>query len=135
METPFNIEDAHNCIEQQFHKIKDAEVVSPSQAITLLQSVYVPQALLAVPTMLALLLLVSRVNVQVLPISIGGDHSITLPIFRVLARDGPIGMVHFDAHCDTGDNYAGSKFHHGSPFKVVAPEMQLPAPTSSDFCY
>lgn len=55
---------------------------------------------------------------EVTPISIGGDHSVTLPIFRALAREGPIGMVHFDAHCDTGDDYAGSKFHHGSPFKV-----------------
>merc|ERR1711907_629188 len=64
-------------------------------------------------------------DAEVLPISIGGDHSVTLPIFRALARNGPIGMVHFDAHCDTGDDYAGSKFHHGSPFKVAVDEGLL----------
>ena len=48
----------------------------------------------------------------VIPISAGGDHSVTLPVFRGIARDRPIGMVHFDAHCDTGDDYLGSKFHH-----------------------
>src|SRR5580658_1918028 len=37
----------------------------------------------------------------VLPISAGGDHSITYPIFRAIAADEPIGMVHLDAHCDT----------------------------------
>ncbi len=58
----------------------------------------------------------------VLPISAGGDHSITLPILRALAKDGPVALVHFDAHCDTGDNYLGSRFHHGSPFKIAAEE-------------
>ncbi|WP_409421911.1 agmatinase [Pseudaeromonas sp. ZJS20] len=59
----------------------------------------------------------------VLPISAGGDHSISLPILRALAKDrGPLALVHFDAHCDTGDFYLGSRFHHGSPFKVAAEE-------------
>ncbi len=59
----------------------------------------------------------------VLPISAGGDHSISLPILRALAKDrGPLALVHFDAHCDTGDYYLGSRFHHGSPFKVAAEE-------------
>lgn len=58
----------------------------------------------------------------VMPISAGGDHSVTLPILRALAKDGPVAMVHFDAHCDTGDFYLGSKFHHGSPFKIAAEE-------------
>ena len=41
----------------------------------------------------------------VAPLTAGGDHSITLPIMRALARrTGPLGMVHFDAHCDTGPN-------------------------------
>ena len=59
------------------------------------------------------------------PLSAGGDHSITLPIFRALAKDGPIGMVHFDAHCDTGDDYMGSKFHHGAPFSRAVEEGLL----------
>lgn len=58
-------------------------------------------------------------------VAVGGDHSISLPILRALKRtrlDGPIGMVHIDAHCDTGADYAGSRFHHGSPFKVAVDE-------------
>ena len=61
----------------------------------------------------------------VAPISVGGDHSITLPIFRAIARDRPVGMVHFDAHCDTGDDYLGSKFHHGAPFRRAVEEGLL----------
>ena len=61
----------------------------------------------------------------VTPISAGGDHSVTLPIFRALAKDGPIGMVHFDAHCDTGEDYMGSKFHHGAPFSRAVEEGLL----------
>ncbi|MDC0609178.1 agmatinase [Vibrio sp.] len=58
----------------------------------------------------------------VIPLSVGGDHSVTLPVLRAMAKDGPVALVHFDAHCDTGDFYLGSKFHHGSPFKVAADE-------------
>ena len=61
----------------------------------------------------------------VVPISAGGDHSVTLPIFRAIAKDRPVGMVHFDAHCDTGDDYLGSKFHHGAPFKRAVEEGLL----------
>ena len=35
---------------------------------------------------------------NVVPVSAGGDHSITLPIFRAIAAERPVGMVHFDAH-------------------------------------
>ena len=65
------------------------------------------------------------IDAGVVPVSIGGDHSVTLPIFRALAKDGPIGMVHFDAHCDTGDDYLGSKFHHGAPFSRAVEEGLL----------
>lgn len=61
----------------------------------------------------------------VVPISAGGDHSVTLPVFRGIAADGPVGMVHFDAHCDTGDDYLGSKFHHGAPFRRAVEEGLL----------
>jgi guanidinopropionase len=61
----------------------------------------------------------------VVPISAGGDHSITLPIFRGIAAQRPIGMVHFDAHCDTGDDYLGSRFHHGAPFRRAVEEGLL----------
>lgn len=58
----------------------------------------------------------------VIPLAAGGDHSVTLPIFRAIARERPVGMVHFDAHCDTGDDYLGSKFHHGAPFRRAVEE-------------
>ena len=61
----------------------------------------------------------------IVPVSAGGDHSITLPIFRAIAADRPVGMVHFDAHCDTGDDYLGSKFHHGAPFRRAVEEGLL----------
>ena len=41
------------------------------------------------------------------PLSAGGDHLVTLPIMRAIARDRPVGMVHFDAHTDTWDRYFG----------------------------
>lgn len=59
------------------------------------------------------------------PLSVGGDHSVTLPILRAIARDGPVGMVHIDAHCDTGDDYLGSRFHHGAPFRRAVEEGLL----------
>ena len=59
------------------------------------------------------------------PVSAGGDHSVTLPIFRAIAKDRPLGMVHFDAHSDPGDDYLGSKFHHGAPFRRAVEEGLL----------
>ena len=59
------------------------------------------------------------------PVSAGGDHSVTLPILRALASESPVGLVHFDAHCDTGDDYMGSKFHHGAPFSRAVEEGLL----------
>ena len=61
----------------------------------------------------------------VVPLSVGGDHSISLPILRAVAAKGPVGMVHIDAHCDTGDDYMGSRFHHGAPFRRAVDEGLL----------
>jgi guanidinopropionase len=47
----------------------------------------------------------------------GGDHSITYPVFQAMQPARPLGMVHIDAHTDTWDSFAGSKFTHGSPFR------------------
>jgi len=65
------------------------------------------------------------VDAGIIPIAVGGDHSVTLPIFRALAKQAPIGMIHIDAHCDTGDDYMGSKFHHGAPFSRAVEEGLL----------
>ncbi|HUC17307.1 MAG TPA: agmatinase [Acetobacteraceae bacterium] len=58
-------------------------------------------------------------------LAVGGDHSISLPILRAVAANGPLGMVHIDAHCDTGDDYLGSRFHHGAPFRRAVEENLL----------
>ena len=52
-----------------------------------------------------------------LPLTAGGDHSVTYPILQVLGRERPVGLIHIDAHTDTGDEFQGSKFHHGAPFR------------------
>ena len=61
----------------------------------------------------------------VTPLSAGGDHAITYPIFRAIARDRPVGMVHIDAHTDTWDETFGARFHHGSPFRLATEEGLL----------
>ena len=62
----------------------------------------------------------------VTPLSCGGDHLITLPIMRALAQKRPVGMVHFDAHCDTGDTaFDGETLHHGTPFRRAVEEGLL----------
>jgi guanidinopropionase len=53
------------------------------------------------------------------PVTAGGDHSITYPIFKALGADEPVGMIHIDAHTDTWGAFAGSKFHHGAPFRLA----------------
>ena len=57
------------------------------------------------------------------PIVVGGDHSITLPVLRVLAnRHGPLGLVQIDSHIDTWDEYFGGKYFHGTPFRRAIEE-------------
>ena len=62
---------------------------------------------------------------DVVPVSAGGDHSITLPILRALAKDRPLGMFHVDAHTDTWDEEMGSRFSHGTPFRRAVEEDLL----------
>lgn len=59
------------------------------------------------------------------PLSVGGDHLSTLPILRGIARERPVGLVHFDAHCDTGGPYMGTALHHGATFKLAVEEGLL----------
>ena len=62
---------------------------------------------------------------DVVPVSAGGDHSMSLAVLRGIAADRPVGMIQFDAHCDTGDDYLGSRFHHGAPFRRAVEEGLL----------
>jgi agmatinase len=71
------------------------------------------------------------VNAGVVPLAVGGDHSISYPILRAIGRSHPVGMIHIDAHCDTSGPLEGSRFHHGSPFRqavldgVLDPERTI----------
>jgi agmatinase len=61
-----------------------------------------------------------------IPLAVGGDHSVTLPVLRSLSRrHGRLGLVHFDSHPDTWDEYFGSKFFHGTPFRRAVEEGLL----------
>jgi agmatinase len=54
---------------------------------------------------------------------IGGDHTIALPLLRVVAaKHGPIAVLHFDAHLDTWDTYFGAPITHGTPFRRASEE-------------
>jgi len=58
--------------------------------------------------------------------TIGGDHTIALPLLRALAdRHGPVAVVHFDAHLDTWDTYFGAAYTHGTPFRRASEEGLL----------
>lgn len=51
-------------------------------------------------------------------LSIGGDHTIALPLLRAAVdRHGPVALLHFDAHLDTWDSYFGASYTHGTPFR------------------
>ena len=60
-----------------------------------------------------------------LPLTAGGDHSISYPILRALGRGKPVGMIHIDAHTDTWGPYQGCKFHHGAPFRLAVEDGVL----------
>ncbi|MFD1707374.1 agmatinase [Siminovitchia sediminis] len=63
---------------------------------------------------------------NVIPIIMGGDHSITLGNLRAFhKRYGKIALVHFDSHGDTWDHYYGEKYMHGTPFRRAAEEGLL----------
>ncbi|MER8158324.1 agmatinase [Streptomyces sp. NPDC094472] len=58
--------------------------------------------------------------------TLGGDHTIALPILRSVARrHGPVALLHFDAHLDTWDSYFGAQYTHGTPFRRAAEEGLL----------
>jgi agmatinase len=59
-------------------------------------------------------------------VALGGDHTIALPLLRVVReRVGPVAVVHFDAHLDTWDTYFGADITHGTPFRRAAEEGLL----------
>ena len=60
------------------------------------------------------------------PLTLGGDHTIALPILRALARrHGPVALVHVDAHADVNDEMFGEAIAHGTPFRRAVEEGLL----------
>ena len=60
------------------------------------------------------------------PLTIGGDHTIALPILRAIAaRHGPVALVHVDAHADVNDEMFGERIAHGTPFRRAVEEKLL----------
>jgi guanidinobutyrase len=60
------------------------------------------------------------------PLTLGGDHTIALPILRALKKKyGPVGMVHVDAHADINDHMFGEPVAHGTPFRRAVEEGLL----------
>ncbi len=59
-------------------------------------------------------------------VSIGGDHTIALPLLRTMhAQHGPVALLHFDAHLDTWDAYFNAPYTHGTPFRRATEEGLL----------
>ena len=65
----------------------------------------------------------SIVESKTIPLSIGGDHLVSLPILRALGKKEPLGLFQFDSHSDTWDSYFGGyKYTHGTPFRRAIEE-------------
>jgi guanidinobutyrase len=61
-----------------------------------------------------------------IPLTLGGDHTIVLPILRAMARKhGPVALVHVDAHADINDEMFGERITHGTPFRRAVEERLL----------
>jgi agmatinase len=75
--------------------------------------------------------LIPIVQAGVIPVLMGGDHSITLPELRAVANThGPVALIHFDSHTDTNNQYFGRPYYHGSPFRRAVEEKILLADCS-----
>lgn len=58
----------------------------------------------------------------IVPLSVGGDHSISYPILQAVGKKEPVALIHFDSHHDTAPAMKGTKFHHGAPFRNAIEE-------------
>ena len=61
-----------------------------------------------------------------MPLTLGGDHTLTLPVLRAVARrHGPVGLIHVDAHSDTNEEMFGEQLAHGTTFRRAFEEGLL----------
>jgi agmatinase len=62
----------------------------------------------------------------IIPLLLGGDHSITLAELRAVAKKhGPVALIQFDSHTDTLDSYFGQRYNHGTPFRRAVEESLI----------
>jgi guanidinopropionase len=71
-------------------------------------------------------------NADTIPVSIGGDHSVTLPILRAISgvkssHKGPVGIIHLDSHTDANGPGGGIDVHAGAGFKLGLEEGLIDA--------
>ncbi|WP_295040565.1 arginase family protein, partial [Salinicola sp.] len=60
---------------------------------------------------------------DVIPLTLGGDHTLALPILRAMAKKhGPVGLIHVDAHADINEHMFGEAIAHGTPFRRAVEE-------------
>jgi guanidinobutyrase len=63
---------------------------------------------------------------EVVPLTLGGDHTLTWPILRAMAaKHGPVALIHVDAHSDTNEMMFGEEAAHGCPFRRAHEEGLL----------
>ena len=61
-----------------------------------------------------------------IPLTLGGEHTLTLPILRAMAKKhGPVGLIHIDAHADVNEHMFGEPIAHGTPFRRAQEEGLL----------
>lgn len=66
------------------------------------------------------------VTLQITPMTAGGDHLLSLPVLRALAKREPLGMIHFDSHTDLyAEYFGGFRYTHGTPFRRAVEEGLL----------
>ena len=69
-----------------------------------------------------------------IPLTMGGDHTIALPLLRAMAAKhgyGMVGLVHVDAHADVNEHMFGEQYAHGTPFRRAVEENLIGATTLS----
>jgi guanidinobutyrase len=65
---------------------------------------------------------------DIIPMGLGGDHTLTLPILRAIAKKhGPVALVHVDAHADVNDEMFGERETHGTVFRRAYEEGLITA--------
>ena len=121
---PSHIREASRLL-RPYNPAQDAEPFSIAQVVDAgdiaVNPFNIPEALTQIEAGMNFL-----VDQNIKPITLGGDHTIVLPILRSLfKKHGPIAVIHFDAHLDTWDTYFGADYTHGTPFRRASEEGLL----------